>query len=662
MSNFKMGENSAFNIELTTISVKGYGNNVIYTWWEYNVSEQFPIKSVNETNGPVTIEVDKPHEGCIIRTSLKNSKMEGESYIYSNDNVLMAKLTFVDGVATGPCSIYNNGYLFFSGYFENGYREGRGKEYDKDGKLVFDGYYSKGKKLNMEPSKEMGKGFWKEYNENGELIRICQKDDFGNYDGFCYCYEKGNFYRLSYWENGCESFHNGYFKLYNEVHKKWFEGNFENGYPEGRGMEYDTNGRLISNGYYLKGIRHADISLNEMGKGFRKEYNENGELIRICQKDDFGNYDGYCYIFNSGKISRVSVWKEGKETKLLKQFRDDIMTEYKYGKKVYQGGFLDSIELDYPRNGEGVEYGKDEATRIFQGNYTFDKRHGKGSKIQNGLARKERKWVMGHRSSVFWCMNALILIYVLLMIIGFFVDAAIGMALLALLVLLLVIRWNHYKNTGNIKGKQHDLDFVSAMIFAKSLHFHRNRTMCKSERKQSYYETLNRMHLIPICVLVLLLVIIVIGKILQNIYISPYTSLLQTSFVTKENKYDKVRNMKLRHRPFLKSIVISNNCFSKATTFSIIGLQSLRTISIGSNSFTQHPNGFGNDINKSFHILNCESLESIMIGEYSFSDYGGQFELSNLPQLQSIQIGQSNSSSYNFYSMPLNIQGIELIN
>ena len=146
MSNFKMGENSAFNIELTTISVKGYGNNVIYTWWEYNVSEQFPIKSVNETNGPVTIEVDKPHEGCIIRTSLKNSKMEGESYIYSNDNVLMAKLTFVDGVATGPCSIYNNGYLFFSGYFENGYREGRGKEYDKDGKLVSDGYYSKGKK------------------------------------------------------------------------------------------------------------------------------------------------------------------------------------------------------------------------------------------------------------------------------------------------------------------------------------------------------------------------------------------------------------------------------------------------------------------------------------------------------------------------------------
>ena len=42
---------------------------------------------------------------------------------------------------------------------------------------------------------------------------------------------------------------------------------------------------------------------------------------------------------------------------------------------------------------------------------------------------------------------------------------------------------------------------------------------------------------------------------------------------------------------------------------------------------------------KIFHILNCESLESIDIGEYSFSDFGGDFELKNLPQLQSIQIG-----------------------
>ena len=110
-----------------------------------------------------------------------------------------------------------------------------------------------------------------------------------------------------------------------------------------------------------------------------------------------------------------------------------------------------------------------------------------------------------------------------------------------------------------------------------------------------------------------------------------------------------------------QSLNIGNGCFGYSSLFEINGLQSLKTISIGSNSFTSMKNGFGNDINKSFHILNCTKLESIEIGEYSFSDYAGEFELSNLPQLQSIQIGQSNSSSYNFYSMPLNIQGIELI-
>ena len=110
-----------------------------------------------------------------------------------------------------------------------------------------------------------------------------------------------------------------------------------------------------------------------------------------------------------------------------------------------------------------------------------------------------------------------------------------------------------------------------------------------------------------------------------------------------------------------QSLNIGNGCFGYSSLFEINGLQSLNMLSIGSNSFTSMKNGFGNDINKSFHILNCTKLESIEIGEYSFSDYGGEFELSNLPQLQSLVIGNMNSSSYNFYSTPLNIQGIELI-
>ena len=95
------------------------------------------------------------------------------------------------------------------------------------------------------------------------------------------------------------------------------------------------------------------------------------------------------------------------------------------------------------------------------------------------------------------------------------------------------------------------------------------------------------------------------------------------------------------------------------------GLNQLKSLKIGINSFTQvkqsnWDDDKANNQSKSFHILNCESLESIEIDEYSFSDFGGQFELKNLPQLQSIQIGTIDSiwSSYNFFYSSFVIRGI----
>ena len=111
----------------------------------------------------------------------------------------------------------------------------------------------------------------------------------------------------------------------------------------------------------------------------------------------------------------------------------------------------------------------------------------------------------------------------------------------------------------------------------------------------------------------------------------------------------------------VESIEIGNDCFGSVKTFKIDGLNRLKTIKIGNNSFTQKKNSNGNDKSKSFHILNCESLESIQIGEYSFSDFAGEFELKNLPQLQSIQIGTIKKESYNFYYSSFVIRGIELI-
>ena len=111
----------------------------------------------------------------------------------------------------------------------------------------------------------------------------------------------------------------------------------------------------------------------------------------------------------------------------------------------------------------------------------------------------------------------------------------------------------------------------------------------------------------------------------------------------------------------VESIEIGNNCFESVRSFQIDGLNRLKTLKIGNKSFTQEKDDCGSDESKSFHILNCESLESIQIGEFSFSDFAGEFELKNLPQLQYIEIGETGSNLWNFYGSSFVIRGIELI-
>ena len=48
----------------------------------------------------------------------------------------------------------------------------------------------------------------------------------------------------------------------------------------------------------------------------------------------------------------------------------------------------------------------------------------------------------------------------------------------------------------------------------------------------------------------------------------------------------------------------------------------------------------------------------IEIDRYSFSDYGGGFELKNLPKLSTIKIGEIGSASDNFYYSSFVIIGI----
>ena len=108
---------------------------------------------------------------------------------------------------------------------------------------------------------------------------------------------------------------------------------------------------------------------------------------------------------------------------------------------------------------------------------------------------------------------------------------------------------------------------------------------------------------------------------------------------------------------YLEELIIGDECFNNVTQFAIDGMDHLKSIKIGMNSFTQKKNDHGINRSCSFHVLNCNQLQSIDIGRYSFSNYGGEFELKNLPSLTTIKIGEPGNESNNFFGSSFIIEG-----
>ena len=129
-----------------------------------------------------------------------------------------------------------------------------------------------------------------------------------------------------------------------------------------------------------------------------------------------------------------------------------------------------------------------------------------------------------------------------------------------------------------------------------------------------------------------------------------------SNLVIPDGSYSYMNKLYLNEMNELESLEIGDDCFSKVNVFRIDGLHRLRRIKIGKNSFTQSVirNRFNSedseDTSQSFSIINCKALNQIIIGEYSFSTFAGDFTLASLPSLKTIQIGVVGKKSHNFYS------------
>ena len=153
-------------------------------------------------------------------------------------------------------------------------------------------------------------------------------------------------------------------------------------------------------------------------------------------------------------------------------------------------------------------------------------------------------------------------------------------------------------------------------------------------------------------------------KVFLNIEYWSYLDIPNLQTVTLPNAFQKVYNtiVNSNYWSFQLIIDVSELLFPEVYTCDFIQSLNSSTTSIIIPNWTCNINNYtiGNNASKSFHILNCESLESIQIDLHSFSDFGGEFELKNLTQLQSIQIGEIGSNSNSFRGSSFVIRGIEL--
>ena len=258
------------------------------------------------------------HEGEYL-----NGKRKGEEYYNSGNpygyrNILRFKGEYLNGKKWNG-NIYNpNGkicseikegrghikeYHFdhlcklkYEGEYLYGERNGKGKEYYFDGKVIFEGEYINGERH--------GEG--KEFFDDGKV----------KFEGE---YLYGNIWNgKGYDKTGNIAFEvkegSGYIKKYNYFGKLQFEGQYLKGLKNGKGISYYNNNKISFEGEYLNGNIwsgkgyniEGDIAFEiKDGEGYVKEYNDFGYLVyegkyskgkRKGKEKQIGT-EKSCYIF-----------------------------------------------------------------------------------------------------------------------------------------------------------------------------------------------------------------------------------------------------------------------------------------------------------------------------------------------------------------------------
>jgi len=359
------------------------------TWVFYNqvgdTLEKIDYKYGKKNGWDIRYEYLSKDNGLVGYTKVRelyvNGKKEGEAYVY-----------------------YPNGKIKEIIPYQQGKKEGIGKEFDEKGNLITISEYHKDflvlrEKINRTDKDGAKNGKWMTFYPDGKkYIEEYYKN--GVRDGFYKEFDKnGNSKVVLFYRNG---------KLVNLA-----EENDSIVSPVDIRNTYDENGNIIESGAYRKGIPigiHRQYNKNRKVIG-SKIFDNTGYVIAEGIVTEKGEKEGdWKYYYDNGAVRSEGSYIHNKKTGVWKYYYRNGKTEqtgtYRNGKEngvwrwYYDDGSLRREEeyFNGKEDGHYVEYDR-EGNVIAEGNYIDGERDGLW-KINVGDEKEEGKYIVGLREGV----------------------------------------------------------------------------------------------------------------------------------------------------------------------------------------------------------------------------------------------------------------------
>ena len=167
---------------------------------------------------------------------------------------------------------------------------------------------------------------------------------------------------------------------------------YKNNTIDGWALFYDNNKekqRIL----YQEGIIKRKLELQDGLQDYWRESDvSTNSCLGVFKFNTIYQKNGIGYKFVNNSIRSVIEYQNDQEYRTLKEFDNNNMIEYdKNGEKIYEGGYENDLNKEYPRNGEGREYNG--GMMLYLGDWINNKKEGNGRSFLNGKILYSGNWL-----------------------------------------------------------------------------------------------------------------------------------------------------------------------------------------------------------------------------------------------------------------------------